>query len=217
MTNNNKYNSTFTREFKILDQLYQSKKINFRNLNLNDFSRKFLPFIHLVNYWSQILGFVVYRCSNPNLRNKIIKNLFEENCEEYTHVDTFLLFIKELENRLDNIQYDNIQYEINLIPKNIFIEKLQKDIEEFVLNNTFDDSCQMLGAIEYVYHLISSDINSYCYEKFNIKPRYHYCVHETLDISHATDLFDCNSQEFNIKNLEFGGKWIVNAIQFLLD
>ena len=188
------------------------KKINFTQLDINNFMLKFLPFVHLVNYWSQILGFVIYKCSNPNIRGKIIKNLYEENCEEYTHVDTFLLFMKEI-----NINNNNLDFDIKFIPKNLYIEQAEKRILEFVLNNTFDDSCQMLGAIEYIYHLISEDINTYICKNYNIKPQYHYTIHEILDIKHATDLFDCSTQKINIKNLKFGYDWIVNSIQSLLN
>jgi hypothetical protein len=197
---------------QILDKMYQNNKLNFSNLNIDNFIKNFSPFIHLVNYWSQILGLLLYKCNDPEIRRKIVKNLYEENCEKYTHVDTFMLFIKEC-----NINNINVKYNLEEIPMNDVIKEAINSITHFVINNTFDDSCQMLGTIEYIYHLISIEINNYIYNITNIKPEFHYSVHEILDIEHSYDLFNSNKLEIDLKNLEFGAHWIIKSISSLIN
>ena len=80
---------------KFLDLHYSNNRIKFFYANIDMFVMNFLPFVHLVNYWSQILALVISSCPDPKKRKMIIKNLYEENCEEYSHVETFLLFIEE--------------------------------------------------------------------------------------------------------------------------
>lgn len=211
--NDNKlYEKYNTNIIKFLDLHYAKNKIKLnKNLDINEFVIRFLPFVHLVNYWSQILALTISACPDPKKRKMIIKNLYEENCEEYSHVDTFLLFIEE-----SNINKINLKYNIDFIEKNYVIDKSIKDITNFILNNTFDDSCQMLGSIEYVYHLISADIKSYIISQTNVNPNFHYTVHEILDINHSYELFEANSKQIDEFNLQFGAEWIINTINDLL-
>ena len=204
-----KYNNNI---IKFLDLHYAKNKIKLnQNLDINEFVIRFLPFVHLVNYWSQILALVISSCPDPKKRKMIIKNLYEENCEEYSHVDTFLLFIEEA-----NINKINLKYNLAEIEKNSIIDNSIENITNFILHNTFDDSCQMLGSIEYIYHLISSDITSYINSETNFKPTFHYTVHEILDINHSYELFKANSKQIDEKNLKFGADWIINTINDLL-
>lgn len=197
---------------KFLDLHYEENKIKLnQNLDINTFVINFLPFVHLVNYWSQILALIISNCLDPKKRKMIIKNLYEENCEEYSHVDTFILFIKE-----SNINNVDLKYNLVEIEKNPIVNNSIENITNFILNNTFDDSCQMLGSIEYIYHLISADINSYINLKTNSKPNFHYTVHEILDIQHSYELFEANSKQINEYNLKFGAEWIINTINDLL-
>ena len=74
----------------------------------------------------------------------------------------------------------------------------------------------MLGSIEYIYHLISSDITLYINSETNFKPTFHYTVHEILDINHSYELFEANSKQIDEKNLKFGADWIIDTINDLL-
>lgn len=210
-TENNKYKKYETNIIKYLDDNYLSNKIKF-NANPDEFIRKFTPFIHLVNYWSQLLCITIAKCDEPKIRGKLIKNLYDENCNELTHVDTFGLFIKEID--VNNICEHPI--DIHLIAKSNIIFDSMNLITNFVESNDFNDVCQMLGAIEYTYHLISADINKYCADKLNIIPRFHYSIHEILDKEHSFELFEANNKKIKQENLEFGAKWIIESINTLL-
>ncbi len=65
-----------------------SNKIKFPP-NITKFAEKFSFFIELVNYWTQILGLVLFKSSFPSNRKNLIKNLVDENLSELTHCETF--------------------------------------------------------------------------------------------------------------------------------
>jgi hypothetical protein len=223
-----------------LNEEYQIHKIDLvgSDIYLEDFAIRFAPFVHLVNYWSQILALTVSKSSNPHFRKKIIKNLYDENCKDLSHVDTFKLFITEchqykLASFIKEINAslkldDQIKQNINLITNidinsgiyesNPIISMHKMSIYDFIESNDFDDCCQMLGAIEYIYHLISGEINAYFNSKTNIDPLNHYTNREKLDIKYANDLFECkiSTKEINTQNLDFGIKWITNSIRSLV-
>ena len=52
-----------------LKKYYEDNKINFDDLDNINVS-KFASFIHTVNLWSQILGFLVFQCDDYKKRKK---------------------------------------------------------------------------------------------------------------------------------------------------
>jgi hypothetical protein len=224
---------------EILKQLYQIHKIDLSDIDLidlidlEDFTISFAPFVHLINYQSQILALTIAKSSDPNLRKKIILNLFEENCKDLTNVDTFKLFIlecrnhklatiiKEINSDLDSenqIKPNLSIFDTNtdLFDSNPLIMMYKISILNFIETNDFDDCCQMLGTIKYIYHLISVDINAYYKTKTGLEPSNHYTIDKIMDIISANNLFECNSKPINETNLEFGIKWITNSIRSLV-
>jgi hypothetical protein len=216
-----------------LNNLYEIYKIEFSDFDLDDFAIRFAPFVHLVNYWSQILALTISKSSDPNLRKKIISNLYEENCKELTHVDTFKLFISECQNNqlsalielIDEINSkldinDQIRSTINsnteLFESNPLIAMYKISILNFIETNDFEDCCQMLGAIQYIYSLISADINVYFRLKTGHVIANHYTIDKISEIKYSTNFFDCNSKPINEINLEFGIKWITGSIRSLI-
>jgi len=213
-----------------LNQQYEIYKVDLSDIDLDDFAVSFAPFIHLVNFWSQLLALVISKSSKPALRKKIIKYLYKANCDELSQVDTFKLFINECQNNKlasfikevnlhldsDNQIKQNLSIDTEIFESNPLISTYKISILNFIETNDFNDCCQMLGAIEYIYHLISKDINYYYKLQTNSDPSYHYTADKVLDISHSNDLFECNSKLINEENLEFGIKWITNCIRTLI-
>lgn len=228
-------NNKYAKEFELLNNHYRNFKIEFENIKINDFANRMEPFIFLVNQWSCILGLSVSKCNNYKIRRNIVANLFDENCDKYTHVETFYFFINECKsenfceqsnsNQSNTEQsngdqiYLNIQKILHFSEKNNTINKYYTILKEFIETKTFEEGCQFLGAIEYVYHLISKDINEYFEKSKGIAPLNHYTVHEYLDTQHAFDLFECsydfNSDDTN-NNLYSGADWIICVIKDLL-
>lgn len=206
----NKINGNTLFDFSITENkiknIYASLQFKLEFDKSSNVSQNFSPFIHLVNYWSQILGNVVGKCTDYNIRKYLVKNLFEENCEELTHVETFYLFLQEIGyiGKINDIKMTNI------------IDNYKKSIDTFILLNSFDDCCQMLGAIEYVYHIISAGIVNY-YESRGQKLNYHFEKHDSLDITHARELYLCNKKEISDTNILFGVRWIVGVIDELIN
>jgi pyrroloquinoline quinone (PQQ) biosynthesis protein C len=188
-----------------LNKYYENNKINFNeidNINVD----KFASFIHTVNLWSQILGFLLFQCDEHKKRKNIVKNLYDENNGEYTHVETFYMFLNEL-------GYKN---NINDIPLEPYVELYNKLLLNIIKNNTFDNNCQILGSIEYIYHKISTDLVNWYRLKYNKYPDNHFTLHETLDISHSKELFDLSDNDIDENNLVCGADWILDIIKSII-
>ena len=218
----------YLNSFKLLDDFYKNNKITFQ-MDIEMFSKKMEPFIILVNGWSCVLGKLVGKCNNYKIRKNIVNNLFDENSGPYTHVETFYLFLNECKNSPDSIDLHSMNDEISRLfkqydtPTHIVLNYLTA-LTEYVEKKSFEDSCQFLGAIEYVYHIISKDINNYYMMQKGNTPNYHYSVHEILDTKHASELFDCIDSADSIDSIDTtndnfikGAQWIVNAINELLN
>lgn len=188
-----------------LDNYYDNNKINFNdidNINLN----KFASFIHTINLWSQILGYLVFQCDDYKKRKNIINNLYDENNGNLTHVETFYLFLKELKynNDIDNIELET------------YVELYNKLLTNIIKNNSFDNNCQILGSIEYIYHKISTDLVNWYRLKYNKNPENHFTLHEILDITHSKELFELSNKDIEENNLICGADWILGIIKNII-
>lgn len=191
-----------------LDAKYQNSFKIDRMMNIQIFSLRISSFIELVNYWSQILGYVIYACDDHKIRKKIVMNLIDENCGNLTHVETFYQFLVEC----------GFEGTLKDIKSNYIVSKYQDLLHSYMTKYSFEQSCAILGSIEYVYHVISGEINSYFREKKGYQPSNHYTTHELVDIQHATDLFDCsNEQSLTHELLDIGAHWIIDCLTELLD
>ena len=189
-----------------LDDYYIKNKIDFTkfdNINLNKFS----SFIHAINYWSQLLGLVVSKCTDYKKRKNLIKNLYEENNGEYTHVETFYMFLQEL----------GYYHNIDTIQMNVYCELYIENIKRIIIDSDFNYCCQILGSIEYIYQKISKDIINWFHTKYNRNPTHHFLLHETLDIEHAKELFELNTIDIDENNLIIGAEWIIGILKNLLN
>ena len=183
--------------------------------NITKFAKKFSFFIELVNYWTQILGLVLYKSSFPSNRKNLIKNLVDENLSELTHCETFYNFL--LECGFDPNYYD-INSLIMLSKSNHIIIKYKKLLYDFVMENEFSDCVEALGSIEYIYHLISTDINKYFIESHGKPPSYHFNLHEIIDQTHSKELFESSENQVPLEsNIKFGSEWIINVIKELVE
>lgn len=188
-----------------LDNYYDNNKINFNdidNINLN----KFASFIHTINLWSQILGYLVFQCDDYKKRKNIINNLYDENNGNLTHVETFYLFLKELKynNDIDNIDLET------------YVELYNKLLTNIIKNNSFDNNCQILGSIEYIYHKISIDLVNWYRLKYNKNPENHFTLHEILDITHSKELFELSNKDIEENNLICGADWILGIFKNII-
>ena len=188
-----------------LDEYYNKYKINFDNINEINIE-KFASFINVINHWSQILGLVIFKCNDHIKRKNLVKNLYDENNGDLSHVETFYLFLKEL----------GIVKNIDEIKSEPYTELYIKNITNIIINNDFDDCCQILGSIEYIYQKISTDIINWFVKKFNKTPEYHFTLHETLDIEHSKEFFELNNKNINNNMLIIGSSWILEIIEKLI-
>jgi len=188
-----------------LKKYYEDNKINFDDLDNINVS-KFASFIHTVNLWSQILGFLVFQCDDYKKRKNIIKNLYDENNGDFTHVETFYLFLNEL----------NYKKDISTIPLETYVELYNNLLLNMIKNNKFDDNCQILGSIEYIYQKISTDLINWFKQKYNRYPENHFTLHESLDIIHSKELFELSNKDIDENNLICGADWILGIIKSII-
>lgn len=147
------------------------------NIPVLNFTKSQESFINCVNYWSQILGKLVYRLNDFTDRKLIIENLCDKHGIDagLSHVETFTQFIIDLGGTISNNLYD--------IPSTIFNHNLGS-----ISDSQLPIFIATLGFIEYYYQKISGIIVKYL--KANNKySNIHYEEHELLDVKHYTDLF----------------------------
>lgn len=189
-----------------LDTKYQNSFKIDKMMNIQIFSLRISSFIELVNYWSQILGYVIYACDDHTIRKKIVRNLIDENCGNLTHVETFYQFLVEC----------GFEGSIKNIKSSFVVKKYHNLLQSYMTNYSFEQCCTILGSIEYIYHIISGEINNFFREKKGYQPSNHYTTHELVDIQHATELFEC-SDSLTHELLDIGANWIINCLTELLD
>ncbi len=148
-----------------------------------DFIKSQQAFVTCVNYWSQILGKLLYRLSSHQDRKLILENLFEEHGFEaghFSHVETFTKFMESIGGQVIHTPDQAAQ---------AFNDTLDR-----ILNEPDLPTCiAALGYVEYYYQRISTVIVDYL--KANDKyTNIHYAEHELLDVKHYTDLFSLLSK-----------------------
>jgi len=188
-----------------LDNYYLDNNINFDDINEINLN-KFASFIYAINAWSQILGILLSKCDKHYKRKIIIENLYDENNNKLSHVETFYLFLKELD---FNNEFKDINIDKNIVSSINYLRHI-------IICNDFDDCCQILGSVEYIYQKISTEIINWYKKKYNKEPNYHYTLHETLDITHATELWKLSDKNIINENLEKGAKWILDLIRYIV-
>lgn len=200
--------------YDFLDEMYESIPINLNNTDLRNFSKNITPFIHLIDHWASIIGLLLAKCSNYRYRRNIIKNLYDENCSELTHVETFYSFL--CQSHGDNVM-DSLKDVMESTKDNAIVNKYKDIIFHFVNTHNFDECCQMLGAAEYIYLCVSNDIAQLYLDTTGKKPNRHYNISDTYQRQHANNFFDSNTTKIKQSNLEFGFRWIVFSMNELLD
>lgn len=199
-----------------LDDIYDRNKLNLTDIDLQYFSEKIVPFIHLVDYWASIIGLLLSKCDNFRHRRKIIKNLYDENCAEFTHVESFYSFLCNCKG--EGEFFPSMQDVLRDTKSNQTIEIFKCHIYNFVKSHTFDECCQMLGAAEYSYLLAGKQIGELYLAHTGKSPLRHYTGNEIYGKQHTFNFFDCveNKENIDTDNLKFGIKWITHSMNKLL-
>lgn len=143
-----------------------------------DFINSQCRFVNCVNYWSQILGRLLYRLPDHKDRKLILENLFEEHGFEQghdSHVATFTNFMESIGGSV-NHSMDRASRDFN------------ETLDTIVSSHALAECIATLGFVEYYYQIISSVIVSYLKQQGKYT-NIHYAEHELLDVKHYTDLF----------------------------
>lgn len=201
-------NLFINKSIKYLENKFSNSFKIDRLMNIRIFALRISSFVELVNYWSQILGYVIYACNDHKIRKKIVMNLIDETCGNLTHVETFYDFLVEC----------GFEGSLKSIKTNYIVSKYHDLLQSYMTTHSFEECCTILGSIEYVYHIMSKEINKYFEEKKGYQPSNHYTTHELLDIQHAIDLFECsNETSLSESMLDIGANWIIDCINELLE
>lgn len=205
-------NDELTKTFKFLSSYYVNNCIVFDNLTIDEFSVKMTPFIHIVEFWTQALGLLLSKCNDHKKRKNIINNLYDENCNKMTHVETFYAFLIECSPK------DSLDIILLNAKNNLIIIKYKTFFNNFILNSdhSFETCSQMLAGAEYIYSLIGDDIKQLFLKYKYVDPQYHFNSHDIDDTTHSTNLFECSYKDLNEHNILFGADWMINVIKELL-
>ena len=168
-----------------------------------DFINAQCRFVSCVNYWSQLLGRLIYRLPDHKDRKIILENLFEEHGFEsghLSHVETFTKFMESIDGT------------VSMSPDRAVLE-FNNTLDCIVCEDPLAECIATFGYVEYYYQHISSVIVDYL-KKNGKYTNIHYAEHELLDVKHFTDLFSlldkypANDQlsamkrgSFNVRNL----------------
>ncbi len=200
---------------KMVTDIFNSNQLNLEDIDLQHFAQNIIPFIHLIDYWASITGLLLFKCDNFRYKRKIIKNLSDENCEELTHVESFYSFLCQCNGENS---YASLQDIMSRTKNNEIIEEYKNHIKYFVNRHSFDDCCQMLGAAEYAYLLVSNRVAELYLKYIGKYPTKHYVGNNMYGKKHAFNFFDCveNKKMLNINNFIFGVRWITFSMGSLL-
>lgn len=174
-------------------------------INFDNFVSAQESFVNCVNYWSQILGKLIYMLDDFKSRRIILDNLLDEHGYDITgkygsaHVETFEKFVTQLGGVIEHKKYDKPSFHFN--GKLLVVSDYELPV--FIAT---------LGFIEYYYQKISSIIVNYlkANKKYN---NIHYEEHELLDVKHYTDLFTLLNKYTNAEQLnamEEGAKYAMH-------
>ena len=184
-------------------------------------------FDYAVNEWSKILGIALSIVPTFRERQVIIKNLLDENGEK-PHTESYKEFIDLVS---ENLNYQIIDQTMNAISTSTststmgkgkqqnfvrsssnsssnsskHVEKFVQDIYNIFGTHDWTYSIAVLGMIEYMYVDISQIIHHFI-KKFTDCDIPHYSLHETLDVTHALELFSIVAPhvETNSQNIRDG-------------
>lgn len=139
-----------------------------------------------VDSWSRLFGLLLAKVPSYKERSVILKNLVDEN-SELPHVVSYEMFIELVKSLCDkdkvNVTYkEKIQCKSHVAQ---FIERLYKIVYEYdwiIVTSAF-------AMIEYTYVDVSNYIHQYMKKRVVSDQIPHYSVHESLDVTHAYDLF----------------------------
>lgn len=174
------------------------------NSSLESFLLSKESFLDAIYEWSKYLSVVLIKLLNVSDKIILIKNIYDEYGEgqlNKCHVETFKHFYKTFDREitLENKDYPSYESVHKFI--NSLYEKINEDIP-FV--------CGMLGMIEYTYITVSANIRTFI--KKHKKDFPHYTIHEILDESHATDLFQIALNNKDMDKTKEGMKYGYNIM-----
>ena len=157
-----------------------------RNPNIDKFLISQECFISAVDHWSRLLGLLLFYVPTDKERLIIIKNLNDEHGHgdlNNSHTNTFKLLLKSL-----NYNKDILLYNENLQSYS-YVDKFNNDLKKTIMTKNWVYSVAMLAMIEYTYIVVCKNIHDYLLKFLPVDEINHYSLHETLDVTHATELF----------------------------
>lgn len=157
-----------------------------KNPDINKFLISQECFISAVDHWSRLFGLLLFYVPTDKERLIIIKNLNDEHGHgdlNNSHTNTFKLLLKSL-----NYKNDILLYNENLQSYS-YVDKFNNNLKKAVTTKNWVYSVAMLAMIEYTYIVVCKNIHNYLLNFLPVDEINHYSLHETLDVTHATELF----------------------------
>lgn len=173
--------------FQILDKLP----------TLESFLRSQQSFVTAIDFWSKILASLLIHMPSDKERSILMKNLWDEHgCGNpaKSHVETFREFMRTLGYQ-DSLKIEYLKADravFNFVQGLNSLQSVQLEPQDYgdkSKRRQLIYAVSALGMIEFTYVTISKCIHGYASHFAPPETIPHYATHQTLDVSHATELF----------------------------
>jgi pyrroloquinoline-quinone synthase len=178
----------------------------------DEFRRSQVPFIYVVEYFSQALAAVLARIPSVHQRlDTIFENVLEEHgggTLALTHRATFSEYLRML---------GASDKEINTACPP-YIRTFTESLLNYCLTHPAEEGAALMGIIEYVYVGISRTIVEVIQTRGwgDVSAQRHYATHEKIDVEHAEKLFALAGDGWNVpeRRIEIATAMLLSAEYF---
>ncbi|WP_028776489.1 TenA family transcriptional regulator [Shimazuella kribbensis] len=147
----------------------------------------------VVNHFPRFLSAILTQIPDYKLRMPLVENLYEEHGKmntQFVHVETYKSFLKGI----------GITDEIiaNTDPS-IAVIAYNRSITDLCLHYPYEEGLAALGVIEEIVARVSPIISQYIQNNYqdSTNMMIHFSDHETLDITHADEIYEVVALLYN--------------------
>lgn len=149
-----------------------------------------LQIFHVVSYFPRFLSAILTNMPDYHMRMPLVENLFEEHGrmnERLVHSETYRDFLKGL-----GITEEEIQASEPIIS----VLAYNRAITDLCLHYHYLEGLSALGVIEEIVARVSPIVGRNSGEQYGNDQVAHFTDHETLDISHANEIYEVISKKY---------------------
>lgn len=145
-----------------------------------------LQIYHVVHHFPRFLSAILTQIPDYRLRIPLVENLFEEHGKmnpQYVHLETYKQFLTGI-----GISQTEIEMSEPIIP----VIAYNRAVTDLCLHHPYEEGLAALGVIEEIVARVSPIIAQYLQKEYTASEdlMVHFTDHETLDITHADEIYE---------------------------